>query len=349
MKRYTRILTTGAFSLSIGIAGSSIHAQQNGPWVPQQQQQQPPQQQQQWGPQGGAPVAPRNPAPPPFQLTPQEKADLDQALQAWEQESGKITSFEGPFTHWVYDATFFPPQPGKDPIARRIGQGDLKYVAPDKGLIDETQAQLITLDQATRQFKKVKLAHGEHWACDGTKIYSVDHEHKTVQETILPPEMRGQKIMEGPLPFAFGTNADKLRARYFLRLITPQEFVKDQVWLEIRPRFQHDAANFSKVQVILRKPDMFPSAIAIYVSENDWEVYQFEKKNFFATFAGSVAGVVEKLIPFGPDTFAPSPAGYKHTVNAPPIQGPQPGGNGVPPGANPPGGPQAQRSTPFYR
>jgi hypothetical protein len=65
------------------------------------------------------------------------------------------------------------------------------------------------------------------------------------------------------LPFVFGAKADTLRRRYFMRLVMPPEGVKDQVWLEARPKMQKDAANFASVRLILSKPDLQPTAIEI--------------------------------------------------------------------------------------
>ena len=74
--------------------------------------------------------------------------------------------------------------------------------------------------------------------------------------------MQGKAISDGPLPFVFGAKADTLRKRYFMRIITPPG-VTDQIWLESLPRYQADAANFSKVELILQARDLMPFAIQI--------------------------------------------------------------------------------------
>jgi len=302
----------------------------------------------QYGPGQGQPnqgerpaVPPQNLPPPPFQLSPQEQADLGRALAAWEQKSSQVKTFKCNFRHWVYDSTYMPARPGQQQNAWKTADGELKFAAPDKGSIRETAVWTWEIDPKTRQMKAVKLDHGEEWACDGKKIYSVNHDQKTVEETPIPRELQGQMITEGPLPFAFGTKADKLRERYYLRLITPKDR-KDEVWLEILPKQQRDAANFSKVEVILRSPDMQPSAIRIEVKPNDprtgqsdSEVYEFEEKSIIKKLFGELGNL------FSPDTFVPAPAGYKHYQNI--------GQQGPPPGnATPPGTPQAQRQTPNY-
>ena len=63
-----------------------------------------------------------------------------------------------------------------------------------------------------------------------------------------------------------------------MRIVTPPG-VTDQVWLEALPRFQVDAANFSKVELILQTADLMPFAIQIYKpGGQDRDVYQFDPR-----------------------------------------------------------------------
>ena len=64
----------------------------------------------------------------------------------------------------------------------------------------------------------------------------------------LPPELQGKAIADSPLPFLFGAEAQKLKQRYWIRIVTPPD-VKDQIWLEAYPRYQQDAANFHHAAV----------------------------------------------------------------------------------------------------
>ena len=64
-------------------------------------------------------------------------------------------------------------------------------------------------------------------------------------ESPLPKELQGKDIVDGPLPFLFGAKAEKLKQRYYLRIITPPD-VQGQVWLEAWPRFLADARNFQR-------------------------------------------------------------------------------------------------------
>ena len=72
--------------------------------------------------------------------------------------------------------------------------------------------------------------------------------------------------------------ADTLKKRYWMRIITPRD-VRDQIWLEALPRMQADAANFSKVELILQARDLMPFAMQIYKpGGQDRDVYQFDPR-----------------------------------------------------------------------
>jgi TIGR03009 family protein len=276
------------------------------------------------------PAAPQNPPPPPFTLSPQEQADLDQTLTAWEQKNGQIKTFKCNFDRLQYDPIFFPPRAGKPQEPRQTSKGEIKYEAPDKGLLRETEGETWSLNPTTRQLEQKKLAALEHWACDGKNLYKVDYQQKTVEEIPIPPELQGKGITQGPLPFVFGAKAADLKARYYIRPTTPDDKKKDQAWLEIRPKFVRDAQNFSKVELILRLKDMFPEAIQLHgTNGTDRDVYLLAPQ-----------GV--NLIPnFGND-FTPSPFGFKHVKNnAQPAPAAQAGGAGAPRA-----GAQAQRIVP---
>ena len=147
--------------------------------------------------------------------------------------------------------------------------------------------------------------------------------------------MQGKFISEGPLPFAFGTKAGPLKARYYIRVCTPEDIRKTdkEVWLEIVPRFQKDLANFIDVEVILRGKDMLPTAIQITHAEvqctamsptgpkmvvaHQREVYTFDEKWF-------------TLPNLFYDDFAPHPLGYSVIDEKVPASAPAatpPGGN----------------------
>jgi TIGR03009 family protein len=207
----------------------------------------------------GPPV--RNAAPQaPFVLSPPEAAALDNLLNDWEKRNKEIRVLESKFYRWKYDAVFGngtkPPPPD---------EGELRFSAPDKGkmLIDAKDPK-----------------QSEQWVCDGKSIYQFDYPRKLVTEYVMPQELQGTRIVDGPLPFVFGVEAQKLKDRFFMRIITPRD-VQNEVWLEAYPRHQQQAADFSKVQVILQisgpMKALLPYAIQMYSPNGkDRTVYQLQ-------------------------------------------------------------------------
>ena len=199
--------------------------------------------------------APGQPPRVPFQLTPHEAANLEWILNAWQQRSAKVKTFECGFTRWEYDPVFGDPrQPSF------VDEGEIKYRAPDKG-------SFRVLKPERRQ---------ERWICDGTSVYEFDYSKKQLIQHKLPPELQGNAIVESPLPFIFGAEAAKLKQRYFLRIITPPHLQGQQTWLEAHPRFQRDIANLKRAELILTNKNMTPYALQIYEPNGQSRtVYQF--------------------------------------------------------------------------
>jgi len=219
----------------------------------------------------GQPAAPAQTS----QLTPQQQAALDQLLNAWEARNARVTTWSCTFYKWEYNA-WSPADAAGERLAFSESTGEIKYAAPDKGLFRVKSSKQWNPEK--RQYESQPSGTGEHWVCNGSSIYEFRHPERQLRETKLPPEMQGKAISEGPLPFVFGAKAATLKKRYSMRIITPSG-VTDQVWLEALPRFQVDAANFSKVELILQTADLMPFAIQIYKpGGQDRDVYQFDPR-----------------------------------------------------------------------
>ena len=202
---------------------------------------------------------------------------------------------------------FSPPGAGANsPLPIRISTGEIKYAAPDKGLIRENSVE--NYNSKTRQMETDKRDPGEHWACDGKYLYQVDHRQKTVEEFPIPPALQGTAITQGPLPFVFGAKAAELKARYYIRPLGRS--ANGDPMLEILPKYRRDAANFSKVEIMLRASDMFPTAIKVHLNENEYEFYELKEKSIWDALSF--------------ESFSPEPFGYKVIKH-------QPQGNPAPP------------------
>jgi TIGR03009 family protein len=109
-------------------------------------------------------------------------------------------------------------------------------------------------------------------------VYEFDFQHQQVRQYKIPPEQQGKSIAEGPLPFIFGAKAGQLKSRYWIRLIPPPAAAKGQVWLEIYPKYQQDAANFRGIDLILSGADLQPFALQVHhPTQQGRTVYQFQK------------------------------------------------------------------------
>lgn len=193
------------------------------------------------------------PGPAPFQLSPREQQQLDQVLLQWQRRSQAIKSFTCSLTRWEWDAVF---------QKKTIGVGELKYSAPDRGLYkvkDKQSGDML-----------------DHWVCDGKSIFEFNYTKKELIERVLPADMRGKAIADGPLPFIFGADAVKLKQRYWMRLIAPPKGQEDKICLEAFPRTQQDAANFRRAELLLNPSDMLPFALHIDLTNGkNWTAHQF--------------------------------------------------------------------------
>ena len=81
----------------------------------------------------------------------------------------------------------------------------------------------------------IEPERAEHWICDGKSVFFHDHKTKKLIEYKLPPESQGKAIRNGPLPFLFGAEAARLKQRYYMRVITPQN-VQDEMGEYLRKR-----------------------------------------------------------------------------------------------------------------
>jgi TIGR03009 family protein len=272
-------------------------------WSQPAQQPQPAQQQPQPGQQAPQRVAVATPASQqpasqqPAALTPEQQAALDQLLAAWETRNAAVRTWACTFHKWEYNA-WSPADANGERLHFAESVGELKYAAPDKGLFRVKETKQWSPE--ARRYEVRGGDTGEHWVCNGESISEFRHSERQLRETKLPPEMRGKAISDGPLPFVFGAKADTLKKRYWMRIITPPN-VRDQIWLESLPKFQADAANFSKVELILQARDLMPFAIQIYKpAGQDRDVFQFDPRtNLIDRGLDLIRDFAKPMTPFG--------------------------------------------------
>jgi TIGR03009 family protein len=255
----------------------------------------PPQAPQQQPPQRVASVAAPQQQPAP--LSPEQQAALDQLLAAWETRNAAVRPGSCGFRKWEYNA-WSPAEANGERLAFAESSGELKYAAPDKGLFRVKETKQWSPEN--RRYEVRGSDTGEHWVCNGESIYEFRHTERQLRETKLPPDMRGMAISDGPLPFVFGAKAETLKKRYWMRIVTPPD-VRNQIWLEALPKHQADAANFSKVELILQARELMPFAIQIFKpAGQDRDVYQFDPNtNLIDKGLDMIRDFAKPMTPFG--------------------------------------------------
>jgi len=257
------------FGLSLAMLAGPVWAQQ----TPQQSSRQP------------AAQEARQPAPqenrrPPFQLTPQEEAQVETILKRWEEHNKTIKTFDCRFERWTYDMVFGQPNAQGNMPARFDDVGCLRYVAPES---------LAFQVDATKKTDGTEVPidgnRAEHWVCDGKSIFEFKHLQKKLIEHQLPPEGQGKTsgnpllplyfaLVTPPLSFFFGTEATTLKERYWIRVL-PKD-AQNQIWLEAWPKDPKQAACFKFAQFIIDSTNINPFGLLLMQPNGkDYTTYQF--------------------------------------------------------------------------
>jgi len=222
--------------------------------------------------QAPAAAAPQGPAG--FRLSEIEQQYLDQVLQQWEQRSGKIDTFTCDFTRLEYDPVFGPGvnEATGQKRHKTEGYGTVSYQKPDKGSFQVKK--LLAWDAKEGKYVENPNLIGEHWVCDGENVYEYVHSQKQLKVRPIPPELQGKNIADGPLPFLFGAEAEKLKRRYWLR-VDPRASA-GTIWLTAAPKTRADAANYRQVDIMLDAERMLPFAIKVTSPANSETTYTFD-------------------------------------------------------------------------
>jgi TIGR03009 family protein len=299
------LLRRNALAISLlFLVGSLAMAQQQVPQgVPQQQAATQPLLPKQAAPQQPAPLQ----VPQGFTLNALEQTALDQVLDAWQAQSGKINTFKCSFERWEYNVAFGPGQ--NIPLSK--DKGELSYQKPDKGSFQITEVNKFQAQQSPAgqqppaqiqgNWVKQPEAIGEHWVCDGKSVFEYRHDQKQLVERPIPPQMQGQAIVDGPLPFLFGAEAAKLKQRYWLKIDNEHNNDPKKILITAKPRSQAQAADFTQVDVFLNRERLMPEAMQVTMPNGSRHVYIFD------TDHATVNGAFDRLksmfdqprVPFG--------------------------------------------------
>ncbi len=282
--------------------------------------------------QQGIAQVPQQPFPA---ITAQEQQFLNGVLTVWEQRSAGVDRYTCSFQRWEYDPGRF--QHPSNPAASFFSEatGEIRYLKPDKGVYRVDEVKVLANANPIEYRVDPKRPFGEYWICDGNWVYDRDRNTKTEKQFELPPQQRGALIENSPLPFVFGVTAEKLKQRYWLRVIQSN---KKTVWIEAWPRRADDAGNYSRVQVVLSRTDILPEALIVFkpnwtAQKDHKEIYQFSNRK-----ESKSGGVMQNFQDFFGGQFIPgkAPNGFKvqRTPWVPPQQrvAMPPGGGVLKPG-----------------
>ncbi len=244
----------------------------------------------------GAALAPRW-----IPLPPDHEKYLNQILNFWEHTTSKTKRYRCQFKRWEY---------GNQNL-KTYSAGSIKYAAPDKGLF---KVDAIQIRQAPRQpggepqWVEQQGGFREHWVCDGKSIFEFDHQNKQLKQRQLPQDLQGTRITDGPLPFLFGATAKQIKARLWLRVVTPPE-TKGEYWLEGVPKTKTDAANFARINIILDEKDFLPKGMVLFHRNQAQTTFAFERREMNWNI------IAQQLNPFMRQFFEPkTPPGWKKVV-----------------------------------
>ena len=245
---------------------------------------------------------------------------VDKVLSYWQQRTEKVHLYRTKFQRWQFDTVFGPANTFKT-----FSTGKIQYAEPDKGLfkVEEVLSYHAPVGAATKpSYKAIPGVHGEYWVCDGKSIFEYDYNNQKLIQQVLPAELQGKNIINGPLPFLFGANAADIKRRFWVRTITSPT-AKKEIWLEAYPKSAQDASNYQRIHIIINTDDFLPKGLVIfdrsYVKGKNHSrtVFSFQDR------AVNFASAFDKLNPFFRNFYEPSlPAGWKKVVHAAPTARP---------------------------
>jgi TIGR03009 family protein len=224
---------------------------------------------------------------PTFTLNPQEKADVDRILKQWEEHNKTITTFDCRFKRWIYDALTGKRDEKGNLLPSKVETGVLSYGSPDRGLFHVCY----TVKDDNKE-EAIDPMREEHWVCNGKSIFEYNHAQRQLIEHQLPPNLQGKAISDTPLPFLFGSDAQKLDQRYWIKNITPPG-IQGQIILEAWPKFQQEAANFHFAKFIIdtKNNTMYPKALQLVMpngkDSTSYEFYEVDVNVRFHIFGGN--------------------------------------------------------------
>lgn len=159
---------------------------------------------------------------------------VDILLRDWAQKTSQINSLYAEFTRTTVDNVWGTKESAK---------GSARYLAPQKARLD-------ILGENAESY--VITGEGEIWE------YKPPMKQITVYE--LPPEMvkQAMAVQDGPLPFLFGTEPEKAKARYRFQIIQRDDKI---INVKVFPKLEEDKQHFVWADLRLDGKSFLPTKL----------------------------------------------------------------------------------------
>lgn len=224
---------------------------------------------------------PSRPVAQPLTVDPK----LETVLQTWGQRSARVRKLTGNHARFIYQ---------KASDVERRGVGSFAFESPDRGMLKVLPAELKegTVSKkigANGEPLRVVADEPEKWVCDGEQILQMEVSLGEPQysRVEIPPRMRGENIIQGPMPFLFGVSAEELKKRYRMHLgdrhTWQPETSAGEVHVVAYPLRKVDAQSWQRADVILDGRSFLPLVIRMMDGHDQWAsetVYRFDPSTF---------------------------------------------------------------------
>ena len=175
--------------------------------------------------------------------------EMEQILKDWEKKTAIIKRMS---------ATVETHEKGTTFGVKKLGRGTVKFQYPDQASYQISGIK-ITKELLAREKKRdnmtLKPADAQRFVCTGKKLYQIDDVKKKYQIIPIPPNMQGERILDGPLPFLFGMKAEEAKRRFDFSKLKSRP---NQIWLKAIPRRQEDLQNYKEARIVLDKKNFYP-------------------------------------------------------------------------------------------
>lgn len=204
---------------------------------------------------------------------------VQQLLELWESRSSRVNQLYGEFDRFTYDSTFG--------VEKRAA-GRLWFEAPDKGRIDLVPMEVPDPPINPEKLRtdgqpfEIQADNRERWICNGERVFAIDDGAQIYSELSIPPQFQGENIIDSPLPFLFGMQAERAKQRYIISIgamHNPDGRIEGaalNVHVIVEPRWEQDAREWTTAEILLNPETFLPNAVRV-ISGSSEQVYVFKR------------------------------------------------------------------------